>query len=65
MTLKDQYPLSTNKEIEIELLDDGGAAVSPEIGLLSWQLRMAPGEVKKVQFSYSVKFPKDKMVALN
>ncbi|HEY6956384.1 MAG TPA: mucoidy inhibitor MuiA family protein, partial [Flavisolibacter sp.] len=65
MTLKDQYPLSTNKEIEIELLDDGGATVSPEIGLLSWQLRLAPGEVKKVQFSYSVKFPKDKMVALN
>jgi TonB-dependent SusC/RagA subfamily outer membrane receptor len=65
MTLKDQYPLSTNKEIEIELLDDGGATVSPEIGLLSWQLRLAPGEVKKVQLSYSVKFPKDKMVALN
>ncbi|MGZ3938013.1 MAG: mucoidy inhibitor MuiA family protein, partial [Flavisolibacter sp.] len=65
MTLKDQYPLSTNKEIEIELLDDGGAAVSPEIGLLNWQLQLNPGEVKKVRFSYSVKYPKDKMVALN
>lgn len=65
MMLKDQYPLSTNKEIEVELLDDGGAADNKEIGVLTWKLELAPGEVKKVRFSYNVKYPKDKQLNLN
>jgi TonB-dependent SusC/RagA subfamily outer membrane receptor len=65
MMLKDQYPLTTTKEIEVELLDDGGASVNSEIGLLTWKLELAPGEVKKVRFSYSVKYPKDKLLNLN
>jgi TonB-dependent SusC/RagA subfamily outer membrane receptor len=65
IVLKDQYPISMNKEIEIELLDNGGASVTPEIGLLDWNLQLAPGELKKVRFSYNVKYPKDKLVNLN
>jgi TonB-dependent SusC/RagA subfamily outer membrane receptor len=65
MMLKDQYPLATNKEIEVELLDDGGAAVNAEIGVLTWKLQLAPGELKKIRFSYSVKYPKDKVLNLN
>lgn len=65
MMLKDQYPLTTNKEIEVELVDDGGASVSSEIGVLTWKLQLAPGELKKVRFSYSVKYPKDKVLNLN
>jgi uncharacterized protein (TIGR02231 family) len=65
MMLKDQYPISTNKEIEVELLNDDEAVVSPEIGVLTWKLELAPGEVKKVRFSYSIKYPKDKMINLN
>jgi TonB-dependent SusC/RagA subfamily outer membrane receptor len=65
MLLKDQYPLSTNKEIEVELLDDGGASVNKEIGVLSWKLEIAPGESKKLRFSYSVKYPKEKQLNLN
>lgn len=65
MMLKDQYPLSTNKEIEVELVDDGGSVVASETGVLTWKLQLAPGEVKKVPFSYTVKYPKDKMLNLN
>jgi TonB-dependent SusC/RagA subfamily outer membrane receptor len=65
MMLKDQYPLTTNKEIEVELLDDGGASVNSEIGVLTWKLQLAPGEVKKLRFSYHVKYPKDKVLNLN
>ncbi|HTM92397.1 MAG TPA: mucoidy inhibitor MuiA family protein [Flavisolibacter sp.] len=65
MMLKDQYPLTMNKEIEVELLDDGGASVNSEIGVLTWKLQLAPGEVKKLHFSYSVKYPKDKVLNLN
>ncbi len=60
--LKDQYPLSTNKEIEVELLEGSGAANNSEIGVLTWSLQLAPGESKKVRMSYGIKYPKDKFV---
>ena len=64
LLLKDQYPLSTTKEIEIELLESNDAMVNPETGVLTWKLSLAAGESKKLRFSYSVKYPKDKMVNL-
>jgi uncharacterized protein affecting Mg2+/Co2+ transport len=64
MLLKDQYPLSTNKEIEVELTETSGAANNTELGVLTWKLELAPGEVKKLRVSYGVKYPKDKYVNL-
>jgi TonB-dependent SusC/RagA subfamily outer membrane receptor len=65
MLLKDQYPVSQNKEVEVELLESNDAAVNEDIGVLTWKLKLAPGEVKKVRISYSVKYPKDKTLNLN
>ena len=65
LLLKDQYPLSTNKDIEVELMETSNANVNNELGVLNWSLQLAPGEVKKVRFSYSVKYPKDKVVNVN
>ncbi len=64
MLLKDQYPIPTLKEIEVELLDKGDANVDKETGLLSWNLTLAPNETKKFRFSYSVKYPKDRNLNL-
>ncbi len=60
--LKDQYPLSNVKEIEVELLDDGGATINTELGVLTWKISLKPGESKKVRFSYIIKYPKDKKI---
>ena len=65
MLLKDQYPVSQNKEVEVELLESNNAAVNDETGVITWKLKLAPGEVKKVRLSYSVKYPKDKTLNLN
>jgi uncharacterized protein (TIGR02231 family) len=62
MTLKDQYPLSTDKEISIDLLDDGKAKVNTETGILTWELKLAPNETKKIRISYKVRYPKDKVI---
>ena len=62
MLLKDQYPLSTNKEIEVELMDDGGAEINRETGVLTWKLELAPGAIQKVRFAYSVKYPRETLV---
>ena len=64
MILKDQFPLSTNKEVEVELVDDGGAEINNDLGILNWKLQLAPGESKKIRFSYTVKYPKDKLLNL-
>lgn len=63
LLLKDQYPLSMEKEVEIKLDDDGNAIVNQELGVLTWKLQLKPGESKKVRFSYTVKYPKDKKIA--
>lgn len=65
MLLKDQYPLSTNKDIEVEVQETSGADVNKDLGILNWNIELAPGESKKYKLSYSVKYPKDKMVNVN
>lgn len=62
LLLKDQFPLSTIKEVEVKLEDDGAAMVNTETGVLTWKIDLKPGESKKVRFSYSVKYPKDKKI---
>ncbi|MDO6431249.1 DUF4139 domain-containing protein [Flavitalea sp. BT771] len=65
MLLKDQYPISSSKDIEEELIESGGAAVNRETGVLTWQMDLAPGETKKFRVSYSIKYPKEKTVNIN
>ncbi|MEP6674583.1 MAG: DUF4139 domain-containing protein [Ferruginibacter sp.] len=65
LILKDQYPISTNKEIEVSLLESIDAVNNPEIGVLTWKLDLAPNESKKVRISYSAKYPKGKVLNLN
>ena len=62
MLLKDQYPISTDKEITIELLDNGKAKVNAETGILTWDVKLNAGETKKLRISYKVKYPKDKFI---
>jgi uncharacterized protein (TIGR02231 family) len=62
LLLKDQYPISTDKDIEVELVDNSKADVDAETGLLTWKLAMAPGEIKKIRFAYTIKYPKNKIV---
>jgi uncharacterized protein (TIGR02231 family) len=62
LLLKDQFPLSTIKEVVVTLEDGSDAMVNTETGVLTWKIDLKPGESKKVRFSYSVKYPKDKKI---
>lgn len=63
LSLKDQYPLSTQSDIEIELSENSGAEVNKETGMLTWNLKLAPSETKTIKLSYSVKSPRNKVIA--
>lgn len=56
--LEDQYPISEKSSIEIELLEISGAEVDKTSGKLLWKLQLEPGESKKINYSYSIKYPK-------
>ncbi|HEU4497434.1 MAG TPA: DUF4139 domain-containing protein [Flavobacterium sp.] len=62
LTLKDQYPLSTDKEIEVELKQSDNAKINAETGILTWDLNLKPNETKKIRISYTVKYPKNKIL---
>lgn len=60
LTLKDQYPISTQKNIEVELLKETTPPTTnkADTGVLTWEDTFQPGETKSYQISYSVKYPK-------
>lgn len=61
--LQDQIPVSQNKELVILLVESSGATLDENTGLLNWKLNIKPKETKKITFTYSVKYPKTKIVA--
>jgi len=61
--VKEQFPLSTEKDIEIKLVETSNADVNTDRGELTWSLNLKAGETKKLKFSYSVKLPKDKVIS--
>jgi len=60
ITITDQVPVSKVKEVEVNLDDKGNALVDDESGILTWNLKLAPGESKTIRFGYTIKYPKDK-----
>jgi hypothetical protein len=59
--VKDQYPISTQRRIEVTLLKETTpwTANNEEVGVISWEEEFEAGETKTYQISYSVKYPKD------
>jgi uncharacterized protein (TIGR02231 family) len=66
MVLKDQYPISTLKDVTVEILKDTSAPTVniPETGVVTWEYDMQPGETKTFKLIYSVKYPKGKTINL-
>lgn len=64
LQVKDLFPIPTDKEIEVELLDYSGADLDKEQSFITWNMELKPGESRKFRMSYSVKYPKDKVLPL-
>ena len=66
-TLKEQYPVSSQKDIKVELLDKETTAPTfnkEETGVLTWDFDLPVGASKEFKIAYTVKFPKDKKINL-
>lgn len=62
--IEDQFPLSTNKEIEIEQIEKSDAKFDENTGKLSWKFELKPAENKKIKMQYAVKYPKNQTIIL-
>jgi uncharacterized protein (TIGR02231 family) len=66
MVLKDQYPISTLKEITVELSKETTPPTvnMTELGVVTWEYDMQPGETNTFRLVYTVKYPKGRTLNL-
>jgi uncharacterized protein (TIGR02231 family) len=62
--VKEHIPISSNSDIEVNLLEKSNAKYNAKTGMLSWKLELEPGASQAVIFKYEVKYPKDRKVNL-
>ena len=62
--VEDQFPVSTNKDIEIEHIEKSGAKFNETSGKLIWQYDLKAMETKNIEIKYSIKYPKSKQIEM-
>lgn len=60
--VEDQLPVSQNSEIVVEAEELSKAKKEDATGKLTWTYTIAPGEQQKITLTYSIKYPKNKVV---
>jgi uncharacterized protein (TIGR02231 family) len=68
VAIEDQLPVSENEDIVVEMLPATTPPTASNIrdrrGVLEWSFDAKPGEVKDINFSWRVRWPKDKSVVI-
>jgi hypothetical protein len=65
LIVEDQFPISTQKEIEVQERKFEGAKLDDDTQRLTWQLTVEAKKENKLSFKYEVKYPKDKTLQLD
>ena len=58
LNLQDQLPVSQQEQIEVKVIDISGAKKDDSSGYLDWNVKLKPGETKKIYIKYEVRYPK-------
>ena len=56
--MKDQFPLSKNKEVEVSDKSAPEAKVDDTTGEVIWSLVLPAGQSKELNLKYTVKYPR-------
>lgn len=65
ITVEDQLPISTLKEIEIRNREYKGASLDEDTQKISWAISLDPKKEEKKSFSYEVRYPKERNLQLD
>ncbi|HTF82094.1 MAG TPA: DUF4139 domain-containing protein, partial [Cytophagales bacterium] len=60
----DQVPVAQETDIEVDIKQTSGAEHDLASGKLSWKLHVEPSQAKKLEVSFSVKYPRNKTVII-
>lgn len=63
--VEDQFPISTQKEIEVQDRKYEGARLDDDTQKITWQLTVDSKKENKLNFKYQVKYPKEKILQLD
>jgi len=63
--VEDEFPISTQKEIEVQNRKYDGAKLDDDTQKLTWQMNIDPKKENKLNFRYEVKYPKEKILQLD
>ncbi|SCY17809.1 conserved hypothetical protein [Nonlabens sp. Hel1_33_55] len=63
--LQDRIPISANSEIKIDDIEIGTASINKDTNILTWILDIPSGIQEKRDFSYQVKYPKNRRINEN
>ena len=64
IVVADQVPLSNDKEIVIDKIEDSKATHQEESGLLTWKKQISAGKTETIRLSYAIKYPKGNNIIL-
>jgi uncharacterized protein (TIGR02231 family) len=62
ITVKDQIPMSASSEIEVTETQSSGGKVDTVTGEVTWHLDIKPAEKAEKKLSYTVRYPKGKLI---
>ena len=57
--MEDHFPVSSNSQISVSLLEAKGALVNQNTGELIWNFTLKPGKIEVIKYIFEVKYPKD------
>lgn len=61
--VEDQYPVSQDSRVEVEVEEIKDAQVETTTGKVTWDVTLQPNQSKELFLKYTVKYPKDKQVS--
>lgn len=64
LIIEDQYPIATDKDMNIDVETDREAERNETTGLVKWKLNVPPNQEKKLMLQYAVKYPRNKHLVL-
>lgn len=63
LTVEDQYPVSQDSRIEVEVEEIKDATIEKETGKVKWEINLQPNQTAELFLKYNVKYPKDKQIS--
>ncbi len=62
--VEDQVPVSQSSDITVETIELSKGELNPLTGKIKWKVTIEPGEAKKINLVFSIKYPRNKSLQL-